>query len=114
LKLNQNERANELLNEIISVTELNQRRYSSTDYIYLLSLKRLGMNTKAKDFLNEWEQSPHCNNIFRWVRAMNNNNKSLAQSIEKEISTTSGGTPWDPKYSDTNFEIIKNISSVFY
>lgn len=114
LKLNQNERANELLNEIISVTELNQRRYSSTDYIYLLSLKRLGMNTKAKDFINEWEQSPHYNNIFRWVRAMNNNNKSLAQSIEKEISTTSGGTPWDPKYSDTNFEIIKNISSVFY
>ena len=51
LKLNQAEKANELFNEITSYTEQNQGRYSSTDYIYLLSLKRLGMNAKVNGFL---------------------------------------------------------------
>lgn len=112
MKSNQRDRANELFSEIISYTEQNQRRYSSTDYIYLLSLKRLGMNARVNEFLSNWEQSYSGSTMLKWVRAMNNNNRSLARSIEQEISTTTGGTPWDPRYSDTNFEIVKNISEI--
>jgi len=29
------------------------------------------------------------------------------------INTQTGGTPWDPKYADSEFEIIKIISKTF-
>lgn len=40
---------------------------------------------------------------------MLNNNRNAAQLIEEEINTEAGGTPWDPRYADTEFELIKEI-----
>lgn len=113
LKKNQKDKSDELFKEIVSYTENNHRRYSSTDYLYIVSLKKLGMNSKAGEFLTKWQQSSPNDPIRRWVVAMSNNNLQQARLIEQEISIESGGTPWDPKYSDTNFEIIKNIAPLF-
>lgn len=113
LKKNQKEKADELFNEIVSYTENNHRRYSSTDYLYIVSLKKLGMNSKIGEFLTKWQQNSPNDPIRRWVVSMNNNNRQQARLIEQEITTESGGTPWDPKYSDTDFEIIKNIAPLF-
>jgi len=36
--------------------------------------------------------------------------KTQAGKIAQQINTESGGTPWDPQYADTEFEIIKALS----
>ena len=35
-----------------------------------------------------------------------------AHKIESQINTETGGTPWDPKYADPEFEIVKAIGRI--
>jgi len=39
--------------------------------------------------------------------------KEKASDIERSINTREGGTPWDPRYADPDFEIVKAISRSF-
>ncbi len=111
LKLNGKEKANALYQEIIDYTKDRSRRFNSTDYLYLVVLKRLGETRQMEEFLSQWEKRSPKDPVLRWSRAMLRNNRSAAQQIEKEIDTGSEGTPWDPRYSDSEFELIKAIAN---
>ncbi len=110
LNLNDKEKAFDLYTDIIVFTEDRQRRYSSTDFLYLIVLKRLGRNEQAENFLEQWQQNSPDDPVLRWTRAMITNDRVNAQIVEGEIETETGGTPWDPRYADTEFELIKAIS----
>ena len=110
LKLNKKENANELYNKIIAWTEEQEGKNNSTDFLYLVVLKRLGRNKQAGRFLESWEQASPGDHILEWVRAMLDNNVQAARKTEQKINTKAGGTPWDPKYANTEFQLIKEIS----
>ncbi len=68
------------------------------------------MIRQAEKFLEQWQLRSPNDPVLKWSRAMLNNNRSLARQIEQEIVTELGGTPWDPRQGDTEFELIKAIS----
>ena len=70
----------------------------------------MGMNQLTENLLQQWSRKSPADPILKWTQAMANNNKSAAQQIEKEVGTSSEGTPWDPRYSDSEFELIKRIA----
>ena len=109
LRLNKKEEARELYEKIIEYSKGYPGRYRSTDFIYLISLKRLNKNKEVNDFLRSWRESSPQDPLLKWTNAMLNNNRHAAQSIEEEINTKTGGTPWDPQHADTEFELIKEI-----
>ena len=109
--LNESEKALDIYNNILGFTEERESVYSSTDFLYLTVLKRLGRNEKADVFLSNWQQDAPDDPVLRWTMAMINNDRAAAQLIEEEIETEAGGTPWDPRYADTEFELVKAISS---
>ncbi len=110
LSINEKGKAEELFNKVISFTQERHRRYNSTDFLYLAVLRQLNMNNQAERFLQQWQQTSPNDPVLKWTRAMLNNNRSAAQSIEREIATEAGGTPWDPRYGDIEFELVKAIA----
>lgn len=108
--LNQNDKSETLINKIIEYSSKNVRR-SSADYLYLSVLKNKGRMTEIHDFLKKWHQNKPGDPVLRWSQAMINNNIVAAKSIEQDIDTQTGGTPWDPRYADSEFELIKAIAS---
>jgi Tfp pilus assembly protein PilF len=112
-KLGQPNIVEKLYHNIIEFTEGKPSGYSSTDYLYVLALKYLKQFDKADDFLNDWEKNKSNNSILEWIKSILNNNFNKSTEIESLINTQTGGTPWDPKYADSEFEIIKIISKTF-
>jgi hypothetical protein len=109
LRLNKKDKAHELYQGIITYTRENEGRYSSTDFLYLITLKRLDRDEQANSFLARWQTEKPGDPLLKWSKAILNNNRNAAQLIEEEINTEAGGTPWDPRYADTEFELIKKI-----
>ena len=109
LRLNEKEKAHKLYKEIAAFTEKNSGRYKSTDFLYLISLKRLNEDKKVDGFLTLWQKKSPDDPLLKWTKAMLNNNRPAARLIENDINTKAGGTPWDPRYADTEFELIKEI-----
>ncbi len=104
--------AEELYHNVISFTEQQQMRYSSTSYLYLMALMKVNKKDQIKKYLNQWEQFKPNDPLRKWSAAMIEKDFDNAQRIESEINTMTGGTPWDPKYADPEFEIVKLISKV--
>ncbi len=109
LRLNEKGKAEELYKGIITYSQENTGGYSSTDFLYLIALKRLNMDKQAQNFLTLWQKNSSGDPLLKWTKAMMNNNRHAAQLIEEEINTEAGGTPWDPRYADTDFELVKEI-----
>ncbi len=115
--IDQNEKSMELFNKIIEHSSAQyyspnrRKRGNSTDYLYLSVLKKLGRVTEINEFLKIWQQKSPDDPVFKWSKAMINNNIFEAKIIEREIDTETGGTPWDPRYSDSEFELIKAIAN---
>jgi tetratricopeptide (TPR) repeat protein len=109
LRLNKTDKAHELYERIITYSHENEGRYSSTDFLYLISLKRLNRDEQANSFLARWQNEKPGDPLFKWSKAMLNNNRNTGKLIEEQINTEAGGTPWDPRYADTEFELIKEI-----
>jgi tetratricopeptide (TPR) repeat protein len=107
---NQREEAETLLNDIVVYSQNRPGRNTSTDFLYLVVLKNQGNQREIENFLGRWQQNSPNDPMLRWSRLMLNNNLAAARMIEREISTESGGTPWDPRYSDTGYELIKSIA----
>lgn len=112
LRIGKQEEVEKLNHRIISYTEQKFDRHSSADYLYLYLLREQNRYEKINTFIDEWEESAPEDNIFRWCKAMLQNNKEEAKKIETSIHTQSGGTPWDPKHADPEFEIIKIVSKI--
>ena len=112
LRMNNKEKANALYQNIIKYTNNRRGRFNSTDYLYLVVLKRLGESRQSEEFLRQWEKSSPNDPVLKWSRAMLQNNRNAAQQTEKEINTGSEGTPWDPRYADSEFELIKAVANV--
>lgn len=110
LQLSESEKAHALYQDIISYTENRTGRYNSTDFLYMVVLRRLGMEQQVENFLAQWHQNSPDDPVLSWSRAMINNNRPAAQLIEEEIDTETVGTPWDPRYGDTEFELVKAVS----
>jgi hypothetical protein len=64
------------------------------------------------EFLSQWEQTHANDPLQKWCKAMINNDLEAAIKIEDQINIEAGGTPWDPKYADPEFEIVKAISKL--
>ncbi|MBW6479736.1 MAG: DUF5107 domain-containing protein [Bacteroidales bacterium] len=109
LRLNKKDKAHELYEGIITYSHENEGRYSSTDFLYLITLKRLDRDEQVNSFLARWQNEKPGDPLLKWSEAMLNNNRNAAQIIEEEINTEAGETPWDPRYTDTEFELIKKI-----
>ena len=109
MRLNQREKALELFNDIILFTRDKGERYNSTDFIYILTLSRLGRHSERDQFVRQWQQHSPGDPVLNWNRAIIDNNLSRAREIEREIVSRSGGTPWDPRYGDPAFDLIKAL-----
>ncbi len=107
---NQGEEAKVLLDNIITFSQDRTGRNNSTDFLYLVVLRNRGKAGELNNFLSSWQRSAPNDPVLRWTRAMLNNNLAAARQIESDITTESGGTPWDPRFSDTEFELIKAVS----
>ncbi|MBS3772497.1 MAG: tetratricopeptide repeat protein, partial [Bacteroidales bacterium] len=104
------ERAMELYDQVITYTKNKVEERTSGDFFYLLALKRKGNDRQTESFLDQWEQSGSDDPIFRWCEAMLADDIQKARKIEQQIATDAeGGTPWNPKNTDTEFELVKNI-----
>ena len=81
------------------------------DYLYVKSLVVLGRSEDVEKFLEAWEKANPDDPIQNWCKAMIDGDKDQADNIANQINTKSGGTPWDPQYADTEFEIVKALSN---
>ncbi|MPN41985.1 hypothetical protein SDC9_189540 [bioreactor metagenome] len=108
MKTGNGDRARELYNDIISFTQ-NRNRFSSTDLLYLLVLKRLSRNREINDFLTNWENQSTNKDILKWVEQTLNSNGYVKHSTGGNLQNQSGGTPWDSNYIDFEFELVKEI-----
>lgn len=106
------EKAKELYQQIVSQLENKRGRYNSTDLISLAVMKKQGLHREAAGHLASWLKTSPDDPVARWASARLGNNRSAAAAIEKEITTDSGGTPWDPKLGDTGFTLIREILDV--
>lgn len=113
LKMEERGKSEELYKNIIEFTEGKASSFSSVDYLYLIILQNNGLHEQIQKYLDKWEQNQPIDNTFKWCQAMLKNNYDQALKIEGQINTETGGTPWDPKYADTDFEIIKTIARAF-
>ncbi|RLC26177.1 MAG: DUF5107 domain-containing protein [Deltaproteobacteria bacterium] len=104
--------AEELYQSIISFTEQQKLKYSSTSYLYLVALTKVNKKDQIQEYLNQWEQSKPNDPLQRWSKSMIEKDFDNAQKIESQINTMTGGTPWDPKYADPEFEIVKAIGKM--
>src|SRR5690606_2894935 len=110
MKLNKKEQADALYQKIQKYKTNSGGRFNSTDYLYLVVLQRLDELNQVETILNQWEQRSPDDSLFQWIQAMIENNRDTAKHIEEEIDTGSEGSPWDPRFSDSEFELIKAIA----
>jgi hypothetical protein len=110
-KKGKNSQADQLYKKVVDFTSVSNPRYSSVDFMYIMSLKSLDKDELANQFLDTWEKADPENVVQKWCRAKKNGNIDLARNVAQQINTETGGTPWDPKYADTEFEIIKALSN---
>ncbi len=109
LRLGKKDQALELYDEIVAYSRKHNSRYSSTDFLFLVTLKRLNKDKEVNQFMANWLEEKPNDPLLKWSKAMLNNNKPGAKAIEEQINTETGGTPWDPRYADTEFELIKEV-----
>ena len=112
LKLNEKEKTQALHQKIIDFTQQRTGgRHNSVDYIFVSAAKQIGKTHLVSSFIKEWEEKSPADPVLKWIKAMSVGNKAAAIQIEKEIGTGSEGTPWDPRYSDSEFELVKRIAN---
>jgi tetratricopeptide (TPR) repeat protein len=109
-KKGKEELSDQLFQKVIKFNEVIKPRYSSVDYLYLKSLLALGRAEEAEKYLESWGKAKSDDPIQKWCKAMIDDDRAQADVIAQQINTESGGTPWDPQYADTEFEIIKALS----
>lgn len=112
-KLGKSKEVKELYQKVIGFTEQMSSNYNSADYVYLIVLQNLKDYEQIDNYINSWEQFNPEDNLLKWSKAKLQNNQQEALEIENQINTITGGTPWDPKYADPEFEIIKTIAKIF-
>lgn len=106
-------RSEELYRRVISVSEKNSRGHSSTDYLYLLTLRRLGKESQLNEFLNRWKKAAPDDPVLLWCENMLRGNIPAARKIDQTVDTgIEGGTPWNPKRTDPVFELVKTLGYV--
>lgn len=110
---NQGTQVKNLFEKIVSYSENKSGNYTSSDYVYLLTLRRMGKEAKINNFINKWENIALNDPVLEWSKYMLENNTSAAQRVESTINTAiEGGTPWNPKRTDPIFELVKSLSYV--
>ncbi len=113
-KKGKKQQANNLYRKVVSITEQKKPKYSSVSYLYLMALAKLNMKDKIQEYLDQWTQSRPDDPLNEWSEFMINKDIKNAQKIESQINIKMSGTPWDPKYADPEFEIIKAIGKINY
>ena len=110
---NKGTQINELFEKIILYSEDESRNYTSSDYVYLLTLLQLGKDAEMNKFISKWENTAPNDPVLEWSKYMLKNDILGAQKVESTINTAiEGGTPWNPKRTDPIFELIKSLSYV--
>lgn len=107
---NKKSKAKKLYQKIIDIKQQNRSRYNSIDYLYLLSKKRMEQQIDLQAFFGEWKEYKSNDLVQQWCEFMIQNDTDAALQIESEISIDSGGTVWNPRNSDAEFEIVKAIA----
>jgi tetratricopeptide (TPR) repeat protein len=102
--------AEQLFQNVVTYGDEHRRRHGSVDYLYLMSLRYLGEESRINSHLNEWASQARDDPMQQWCNAMMDGDSGKANIIAGQINTESGGTPWDPAYADPEFEIIKSIA----
>lgn len=102
---------NELFEKIISYSENKSHNYTSSDYVYLLTLSKMGEVAEINNFISKWKNSAPNDPVLQWSEYMLKNDMAAAQKVESTINTAiEGGTPWNPKRTDPIFELVKSMS----
>ncbi len=106
-------RAQGLFQKVISYSENQATGHTSSDYVYLLTLQRLGKETQIMDFISRWKEDSPNDPVLQWCENMVQNNLSAAKKVDSKINTgIEGGTPWNPKRTDPVFELVKSLGYV--
>ena len=77
-----------------------------------MALTKVNKKDQIQRYLNQWEQLKPNDPLQRWSKSMIEKDFDNAQKIESQINTQTGGTPWDPKFADPEFEIVKAIGKM--
>lgn len=103
----------ELFEKIGSYSQNKSEIYTSSDYVYILTLLQMGKDAEINYFINKWKNIAPIDPVLQWSEYMLENNMSAAQRVESTINTAiEGGTPWNPKHTDPIFELVKSLSDV--
>lgn len=91
-KRNMTQEANEALNRIeaftLSYNESGSSDYVSMlsfDYMYVLTLKKMGRENEIESFLNQWKEKSGNSLSYQWAVAMINKDDSKVSLLETEI-----------------------------
>lgn len=110
---NKETQINELFEKIVLYSEGKSHNYTSSDYVYILTLQQMGKDAKINSFINQWKNIDSNDPVLKWCEYMIKNDIPAAQKIEPIIDTAiEGGTPWNPKHTDPIFEVVKSLNNV--
>lgn len=107
------EKAEALYRKIVRFTEEQEVGYTSTDFLYLIALRKLDQEHKIDKFLQTWEEHAREDPALHWSRsALAGSSKVQNDEADLNVDNRSEGTPWDPRRRDQEFELIKVINDV--
>lgn len=104
-------KANKLETDIIDFSK-NATRFSSSQYLGAVLLKKDGKIDEAKDLLAKWKKKDSENLIAAWCYAKLLEENEEAEGILKKIVKESGGTLFNPKSKDAAFVLVMAISEM--
>ena len=105
----QNKKKAKALEEKIINTTISAKLATSSDYLGVMLMKKVGREEEAKILLNERMKDEPKNLIAAWNLAKFNDNNSEAEELLRKIKSENEGSFYNPKVRDTGFALILAI-----
>lgn len=104
----------ELLKKIAEFNEGQPYGNSSTNYLSVMALKKLGQSNSANQYFKLWMTRNNSEMVRDWARLMLENKKAQAANQIRSASDTETGTPWNPNDADPDLRLINEIAQNEY
>jgi hypothetical protein len=110
-KKNNAVKANTLEGKVIAAT-IKANHPTSSDFLGAVLLKKEGRENEAKTLLGKRLNDNPNNLIAAWNVAKFSGNNTEADRLIHELKLKSGGSFFNPRFSDSGFALILNISKL--
>lgn len=101
--------ASELFQRTADAATNQGREFNASGCLSLMALHRLGRNDRFTVYKERWERHAPDSPLLKWFTLMVDREADEAARAAKRINTREGGTPWDPRYADPEFELVKEL-----